>query len=309
MEKNNLLNNVSSGAGGMAMGLIGSAAGGAISSYYNERAAERAYQRSKDYFDYVAEYNTPEQQKQRLKDAGLSVGLMYGQAGSTGTQQAVSAPQATVDTSDKIGGLGLNAMMVQKQLEVLDSQANKNNAEADKTRGVDTTLTEANISNVIQDTNNKIIIGRLNSLQADYQEIKNYYEADLTEANINEVKSKIEYINSDNQRLLLSNEITGKSKEELIRNNLLNNTMILSNIAKNSAQIKEIKATIEVLKTTKDLNIIKAEGERLLNMINSVEAETTVNSGMTKESGILGSVVNGIRAGVSSMTKLFNNLK
>ena len=52
--------------------------------------------------------------------------------------------------------------------------------------------------------------------------------------------------------------------------------MILSNIAKNSAQINEIKATIEVLKTTKDLNVIKAEGEKLLNMINSVEAETTV---------------------------------
>ena len=175
-----------------------------------------------------------------------------------------------------------------------------------KKAGVDTTLTEANISNVIQDTNNKIIIGRLNSLQADYQEIKNYYEADLTEANINEVKSKIEYINSDNQRLLLSNEITSKGKEELIRNNLLNNTMILSNIAKNSAQIKEIKATIDVLKTTKDLNIIKAEGEKLLNMINSVEAETTVNSGMTQESGILGSVINGIRAGVSGITKLLN---
>ena len=106
---------------------------------------------------------------------------------------------------------------------------------------------------------------------------------------------------------ILGSEITSKSKEELIRNNLLNNSLLLSNIAKNSAQINEIKATIDVLKSTKDLNVIKAEGEKLLNMINSVEAETTVNSGMTKESGILGSVVNGIRAGVSGITKLFNN--
>jgi len=44
---------------------------------------------------------------------------------------------------------------------------------------------------------------------------------------------------------------------------------------------------------------------KLLNMINSVEAETTVNSGMTKESGIIGSVINGIRAGMSGITKLF----
>ena len=71
MEKNNLLSNVSSGTGGMAMGLIGSAASGAISSKFNERAAERAYQRSKDYFDYVSEYNTPEQQKQREGLTGL----------------------------------------------------------------------------------------------------------------------------------------------------------------------------------------------------------------------------------------------
>ena len=57
---------------------------------------------------------------------------MYGQAGSTGTQQAVSAPQATVDTSDKAGGLGLQAMMMQKQMDLIDSQINKNNADANK---------------------------------------------------------------------------------------------------------------------------------------------------------------------------------
>ena len=57
---------------------------------------------------------------------------MYGQAGSTGTQQAVSGPQATVDTGDKAGGLGLQSMMMQKQMELIDSQVNKNNADANK---------------------------------------------------------------------------------------------------------------------------------------------------------------------------------
>ena len=99
----------------------------------------------------------------------------------------VQAPQAQISTNDSASGMGLQVMMAQKQMELIDSQINKNNVEANKTKGVDTELVSVNIQNVIQDTNNKVIIGRLNSLQADYQEIKNYYEAELTEANIREV--------------------------------------------------------------------------------------------------------------------------
>ena len=142
MEKNNLLSNVSSGAGGMAMGLIGSAAGGSISSNFNERAAERAYKRSKDYFDYVAAYNTPEQQKQRLKDAGLSVGLMYGQGGAGGTSTSGGQGQGTGNPGTNAVGMGLQAKQIELQQKNVESQialnmatANKTEAEAKKIAG------------------------------------------------------------------------------------------------------------------------------------------------------------------------------
>ena len=116
---------------------------------------------------------------------------------------------------------------------------------------------------------------------------------------------KVKYINQDTERLLLSNDITRSSKNELIRTNFLNNAMLLSNIAKNSAQINEIKANIEVLKSTKDYNVVKTQGEKLLNIINEVEAETTKNTGIKSQTGELGVLVNGLRAGINDFIKLF----
>ena len=228
-----------------------------------------------------------------IKRAGLNPALIYGQSGATGTMSDVQAPQANVNTNNGASGMGLQMMMAQKQMELIDSQINKNNADANKTKGVDTELVGANIKNIMQDTSNKIVLQRLTSLQADYQEIENMYQNELTEANIKEIKSKIKYIEQDTERLLLSNDITRSSKNELIRTYFLNNTMLLSNIAKNGAQINEIKANIEVLKSTKDYNVVKTQGEKLLNIINEVEAETTKNTGMKSQTGELGVLING----------------
>ena len=223
MEKNNLLSNVSSGAGGMAMGLIGSAAGGAISSKFNERAAERAYKRSKDYFDYVAAYNTPEQQKQRLKDAGLSVGLMYGQAGSTGTQQAVDAPQATVDTSDKAGGMGLQAVMVQKQVELIDSQINKTNAEAENLRGIERDkassviqLNSATISNLIAQTKNEEERNSLIKFESQLKEFELNFKEDTRQINIETLRLGMEKLDTELDITLNNRAISNATKQTVI---------------------------------------------------------------------------------------------
>lgn len=289
---------------GLLGGGIGSIVGGIINNEFNKQAEERAWEKQLALYDKMKRDNSPLERRRQLEEAGLSPALLYsgGASGVGGAASGTTAQMQAVDTGLDSGSMGL--MMAGKQMQLIDAQINKTNVEADKIAGADTDLTNANIGNVIQDTNNKAIQARLTGLQADYQEIKNFYEAELTEANIQEVRSKIDYINSDNQRLIYSNEITNASKGELITANMLNNAMMLSNIAKNSAQINEIRATIEVLKTTKDLNIAKTEGEKLLNLINGVEADVTVNSGMTKESGILGSLVNGLRVGISGIKNI-----
>ena len=133
----------------------------------------------------------------------------------------------------------------------------------------------------------------------------NSYQGELTEANINKINTDIKYLNEDTKRILLSNEITGKSKDALIQNNILQNAQIAINILKGKADISQIEASIKVLKTSADLNTIKTEGEKINNAINMIEKNISEGSGMTKENGALAPVVNGIRAGVAGILNLF----
>lgn len=53
---------------------------------YDKAENELSYARAINNRDYMNQYNSPEQQMQRLKNAGLNPNLMYGQ-GNTGNQQ------------------------------------------------------------------------------------------------------------------------------------------------------------------------------------------------------------------------------
>ena len=178
-----LLKNIGGAAAGVGLGLVGQWTGGLINRDYNEEQAEKAEKRKRSLMEWQAKYNSPEEQMKRLKAAGLNPAMIYGQSGATGTMSDVQALQAQVSTNDGASGMGLQMMMAQKQMELIDSQINKNNVEANKTRGVDTELVSVNIKNVMQDTNNKGVLQRLTSLQADYQEVENMYQKELTEAN------------------------------------------------------------------------------------------------------------------------------
>lgn len=105
---------------------------------YNEKSANKADERQrKQYFDLYS----PEAKKQQLKEAGLSPGLMYGQQGGVGGGGAATGAQG--------GGTGLpgtsvpygnylditQATLAAAQAEALKAQANKDNADAETTRG------------------------------------------------------------------------------------------------------------------------------------------------------------------------------
>jgi len=60
----------------------------------NEQAAVSDYERQLDYWNRQNEYNLPENEVQRLKDAGLSIGLMYSGSGATSGATASAGTQA-----------------------------------------------------------------------------------------------------------------------------------------------------------------------------------------------------------------------
>lgn len=120
---------------------------GEVNYRYGEMAAQNSFQRTNEFYDKLFADNTPAAQKQRLKDAGLSPALMYGGAGGTGgasvSPQAqgatggVQAGQAANSAeqmmqSNQAMAMGLQLSRLKSEIEVNESVADKNKAEADK---------------------------------------------------------------------------------------------------------------------------------------------------------------------------------
>lgn len=122
----------------------------ALQNEYQVKAAEQSQQYAKDYWDYT---NT-ENQVKHIKKAGLNVGLMYGQGGGGGMglsggakQESPSQPQGNPVAM----GLQVQALEQQKRMQDAEiaktlAEAKKADIEADKTAGVDTKKTLAEIN-------------------------------------------------------------------------------------------------------------------------------------------------------------------
>ena len=97
---------------------------------YNERAAKNADARTRALF---TDLYSPEAKVKQLKKAGLSVGMMYGQGGASGTSSTQGAQgagagnqqAAHVDLSKQ-----LELGMMQAQIKALEAGANKDDADA-----------------------------------------------------------------------------------------------------------------------------------------------------------------------------------
>lgn len=130
-------------------------------SELNEEAANRSYARNVDFFNLTSEYNSAEKQKQRLIEAGLNPGLMYGGgAVGQGTGQGYSGQESGVGNSGAQGvAMALQLKSIEAQTRLAEANANKANAEAEKISGVDTEKTKTEtkgINQEIKESNTRI---------------------------------------------------------------------------------------------------------------------------------------------------------
>ena len=114
----------------------------ALQNQYQQQAAERSQQYAKEYWDYT----NAENQIEHLKNAGLNIGLMYGQSGAGGMGASGGAHQASpeqpqgnpVGMALQVQQLEQQRKMNDAQIALAEAQAEKARSEATKISGVDT---------------------------------------------------------------------------------------------------------------------------------------------------------------------------
>ena len=144
----------------------------------NEEMAQRNQQRQNEYFGMTAEYNSAKNQKQRLIDAGLNPALMYGSAGSggagTGSTGGASGSGVGLSQAQAVG-MGLQLSQIKAQTNLMNAEATKAYAEANKVKGVDTEKTKQDI--VESENRIKEILAKIPSVKQQYYIGKAHEEA------------------------------------------------------------------------------------------------------------------------------------
>lgn len=175
----------------------------ALQNKYNTQAAAQSmeyaktmnrinFEQQNQMFDKQAEWNSPEQQKERLKEAGLNPGLMYGIGGEGGS--SVSSGGGTGSEVQGVGNpgtqavmMGLQAKSIESQIALNNAQASKINAETEKTEAdtgktkADTKVSIVNADNIVEAT--KLIKEQQLSEQSkrDLNEAEKNYKIRVTE--------------------------------------------------------------------------------------------------------------------------------
>lgn len=114
----------------------------ALQNQYQQQAAAQSQQYAKDYWDYT----NAENQVKHLKNAGLNIGLMYGQSGAGGMGASGGARQESPEQAQGNPiGMALQVQQIEQQrrmndaqIALTEAQTEKAKEEAKKISGVDT---------------------------------------------------------------------------------------------------------------------------------------------------------------------------
>lgn len=114
-------------------------------------------------------------QVKQMEKAGLSVAGMYGSGGGGGgatASQGSGVSGAAAPTGGGEVGMALQMGLMNAQIEQIKAATEKTKTETTKIAGADTNLTNATISNLAQDTQNKAIQHELMTIDKGLQEIE-----------------------------------------------------------------------------------------------------------------------------------------
>ena len=228
----------------------------ALQNKYQQQAAAQSQQYSKDYWDYT----NAENQVQHLKNAGLNIGLMYGQSGAGGMGASGGANQASPEQPQgNPVGMALQVQQIEQQrrmndaqIALAEAQASKAKEEAKKIGGVDTDKAIQEIKTMIQqegwykaDADLRVqlktesaetvkeIQERVELLKKEQyteeQKAKKFYEEAMTQIEEqNVLAKKWEVLNEEAIGKRINNQILQETKDVLIKSVALKNAVLIA---------------------------------------------------------------------------------
>ena len=252
----------------------------ALQNQYQQQAAEKSQQYAKDYWDYT----NAENQVEHLKNAGLNIGLMYGQNGAGGMGASGGAHQASPDQPQgNPVGMALQVQQLEQQrrmndaqIALAEAQASKAEEEAKKIGGVDTQEVLMRIEEAasrielnLKEGNYKDALTDLTKAEKEATEalkaLREMQEG-LTRAQISEAfaiagyyseKAHTEYWIKENEKI--QNKYLKDTYEERVKSASYNNAVAIALAAKyksekdvNEKQIDHLQADIEELQARAD---------------------------------------------------------
>ena len=269
----------------------------ALQNQYEQQAAAQSQQYAKDYWDYT----NAESQVRHLKDAGLNIGLMYGQGGAGGMGASGGAHQSAPDQPQgNPVGMALQVQQIEQQrrmndaqIALAEAQAEKTRVEASKIGGVDIQESLARIENLLADTEKARKEGSVFEATVGLVEVqkkltekledKAYWDAELAKAKTGSEQEQKENLKVLRQNMInegfkileewnnlkkdgrakdIMNRINGASMNEQIRAFALNNARTIAETALANAQNKLTAQQINTLAREEQLLIERATSEK-----------------------------------------------
>lgn len=252
----------------------------ALQNQYQQQAAAQSQQYAKEYWDYT----NAENQVNHLKNAGLNIGLMYGQSGAGGMGASGGARQESPDQPQGNPiGMALQVQQIEQQrrmndaqIALAEAQAKKTEAEEKKISGVDTQEALTRIEEAgsrielnLKEGNYKDALTDLKKAETAATEaltsLREMQEA-LTSAQVSEAfaiatyyseKANTEYWTKENEKI--QNEYLKDTYKDRIKTANYNNAVAIALAAKyisekdvNEKQIDHLQADIEELNARAD---------------------------------------------------------
>ena len=247
----------------------------ALQNKYNTQAAAQSmeyaktmnrinFEQQNQMFEKQAEWNSAEQQKQRLKEAGLNPALMYGIGGEGGS--SVSSGGGTGAQVAGVNNAGTQAVMMGLQAKSIESQIALNNAQASKINA-ETKNTETDTEK--KEAEIKVANVNANNIEEATKLVKEQQLTEQSKRQLNEAEKKYKIRVTDLQDAL---EKLTKAKE--------NESWYLSR----SIEMETYKMSKEAEKFIKEIDSMEIDNEIKRRTADMVVEQTRMNIKATMQS-------------------------